>query len=211
MIAFVIAFPSTALEANAEPTGVPPSGEIVFNVFMDGDKVGRDYYKFHYTGDTLVVERSVNLSVSYVYINFLDYEHNSTGYWRNGQLFKLDASTRRSDSIRRVKAERRGQEMTILEGDSPARTTDPVIPTSWWNPATTDASLLLDTQFGRFRNVNVTKVGEEQRRKANKTVEADHYRVSGDIELQLWYGPNQELVGIQFERKGYTFTYERIN
>lgn len=130
---------------------------MVFEVSMEGGEVGQDTFAFDYTGDTLIVERSVRLDVSCVFINFLSYRHRSTGYWRNGQLDKLIARTRQNGERRRVRAVRSGESMAIKVGEDKTRTDERVIQTSWWNPGITESPILLDTQFGTFRTVTVTK------------------------------------------------------
>lgn len=212
LVCLVTIFLLLPLSAEATETldGIPSSGTILFDVFMEGDKVGQDRITFNRNGDTLVVERTVNLSYSFAYVNFLDYTHKSRDYWKHGRLVKVEGRTNNNGEKLTVRARRDGEEMVIIEGEKPGRTPSRVIPTSWWNHGITKGPSLLDTQYGRYRSVSVEKVGEASRRKGSETVTADHYRVSGDLELQLWYGPDEELVGIEFERKGYTFTYERI-
>ncbi len=190
--------------------GVPQSNQIIFEVSMEGDYVGRDTYTFRRSNDQLHVQRRVTLSSSWGPINLFTYRHQSTGIWSDGLLQKLSATTRQNDEKTRVQVDRRDTQLVIKEGEETGPVDGGILPTSWWNPETRSAQRLIDTQYGPIRSVEVVHQGTERVQRAENQVVADRYDVQNDLELSLWYGPDQELVSIQFERKGYTFRYRRV-
>lgn len=210
LIAIAITVPFATVPTHASMPGVPDTQQMIFEVYMEGDEVGRDTYTFTRTGDELVVRRRVSLSSSWGPFNLFTYRHESTGYWQEGQLERLTARTRPNSDEIRVRVDRRDTQFVIREGERPGTVPGSILPTSWWNPSTRSAQTLLDTQHGRPRSVEVVHQGTERVVRADDTVTADRYDVRGDLELSLWYGPDQELVSIQFQRKGYTFRYRRV-
>jgi hypothetical protein len=196
--------------AHASPPGVPDSRQMLFEVYMEGDPVGRDTYTFRMKGDELVAQRRVTLSSSWGPFTLFTYEHESTGTWRDGQLQQLSSRTIYNGDETRVRVDRRDTQLVIREGERPGSTPGGILPTSWWNPSTRSAEILLDTQHGRLRSVEVVHQGTERVALGDETISADRYDLQGDLELSLWYGPDRELVSIQFERKGYTFRYRRV-
>lgn len=205
-VLLVLAMPSTA----STMPGVPESNQIIFEVYMEGDFVGRDTYTFRRTKDELEVHRAVDLSSSWGPINLFTYRHESRGWWKSEQLQRLEATTDYNGETTRVRVDRNDTELVIRKGEGTGTFEGRILPTTWWNPSTRSAKRLLDTQRGRIRSVEIVHRGTERVPHEKSTVTADRYDVRKDLELSLWYGPDRELMSIEFVRKGYTFRYRRV-
>ena len=84
-----------------------------------------------------------------------------------------------------------------------------VMPTSYWNPDTVTKSRLLDTQRGRLIDVDIVPAGSEIVVVEGRPTNTQRYRMTGDLELDLWYETDGEWAKIQFEARGADVVYAR--
>ena len=84
-----------------------------------------------------------------------------------------------------------------------------IVPTSYWNPRTLQGGELLNTQSGEISKVNMIKRGQDALNIAGRQIAAQRYRMYGDLELDLWYAPDNEWVKIAFEIDGTKVEYVR--
>jgi hypothetical protein len=75
------------------------------------------------------------------------------------------------------------------------------MPTSLWNPATVEQAELVDILNGKTRNVTVRPSGVETLQVGGQAVEARRYEMRGEIERDIWYGPDGQLLKFTFAAK----------
>ena len=68
---------------------------------------------------------------------------------------------------------------------------------------------LLDTQKGGLVTVAVAPAGSESLVFDGEPTPARRFKMTGDVNLTLWYGPKNELVRMAFEARGSDIDYER--
>src|SRR3546814_1682778 len=61
-----------------------------------------------------------------------------------------------------------------------------ILPASLWHPDTTKAQALLDTIDGRMKTVDCRDLGEEAVPVAGAETAARHFRLTGEIERDVW-------------------------
>jgi hypothetical protein len=59
--------------------------------------------------------------------------------------------------------------------------------------------------------VKIEKIGTENVRIENRETPATRYIMSGDIQRDLWYGPDRKLLKASFKRKGYDIDFIRVD
>lgn len=186
-----------------------PAGDIAFSVYRDGAPLGRHELRFRREGPDLHVEIEIELEVKLAFLTLFRYSHRNHEVWRDGRLVSLETRTDDDGTPYRVsgRATERGFEVEGSNGRLvlPAS----IVPTSYWNPATLDQSVLLDTQKGGLRQVAVRALGLETLTAGGRGVPARRYRMTGDLELDLWYSPEGEWLRIAFEAKGSEVDYAR--
>jgi hypothetical protein len=80
----------------------------------------------------------------------------------------------------------------------------------WSEDVTTKTSLysVIDAEpYG----VEIRKVGTENVMIENRETPATHYIMSGDVQRDLWYGPDKKLLKTSFKRKGYDIDFIRVD
>jgi hypothetical protein len=74
-----------------------------------------------------------------------------------------------------------------------------VLPSSFWNPRTVEQTELVDIVDGSTQHISIAAGGTEPLEIGGRRVEARHYQMRGDIDRDLWYGLDGQLLKIEFE------------
>jgi hypothetical protein len=198
-------WPGQALAQAAGPdaklwlASVPREGIIDFAVERDGTPIGHHRLTFTRQGADVVVDIDIKLEVSFAFIKVYDYHHRNREVWRDGKLVGFETQTDANGSPFKVRATREGDLIAIkgekYQGPAPGD----LLPTSYWNPKTISASELINTQDGRLAKAKVADLGIETIDAAGTRIDARHYRISGDLDLDLWYDRNGMWVKTSFK------------
>jgi hypothetical protein len=78
-----------------------------------------------------------------------------------------------------------------------------------WNREVIERTLLFDTQRGRLQEVDVTPAGTETITVAGRKIAAQKYRISGDLERELWYDDAGNWLQSRLEHDGAKITLTR--
>jgi hypothetical protein len=78
-----------------------------------------------------------------------------------------------------------------------------------WNHEVIERTLLFDTQRGRLQEVEVTAAGTETIAVAGREVAAHKYRITGDLERELWYDDAGNWLQSRLEHNGANITLTR--
>ncbi len=207
----VIGAVAVALLALAGPLGaaLPIKEDIAFKVFRDGDPLGHHRVGFRREAGDLHVEIDIQLEVKLAFLTVFRYRHSNREVWRDGRLVAINTETDDDGESYWLQG-RATAEGFEVEGSS-GRFVAPadVMPTSYWNAETVTRQRLLDTQRGRLLDVEIEPTGSEIVVVAGRTVDAQRYAMSGDLELDLWYAPDGEWAKIAFEARGAEVVYAR--
>lgn len=199
---------ASSLGAEAAAPDFSPSPALSFRVERGGDPIGTHRISFSQQGDELHVAIDIDLAVSFGPITVFRYTHRNRETWRDGKLVALETETN-DDGTRysvSAKATNEGLEVTSSANGTFTAPAD-IIPTSYWNPATTRQSALLDTQKGRILDVEIEKTGTREARVNGRTVPVTEYRMTGDLKLSLWYSPEMEWLNVIFIARGEEVDY----
>jgi hypothetical protein len=189
-----------AVLALAWPAAAAPR-TLEFDVMRDGAPIGTHRVTVEHDGAETRATIEIDMAVRLAFVTIYRYTHRSTELWRAGKLVSLDART--DDNGTRTQVGARATEAGLtIEGSggsyiAPAAT----VPTSYWNPEKVMRSPLLDTQSGKLIDVSAM------------TLESGpggmRYRLRGDLEADLAYGPGGDWTGLSFAARGARIDYVR--
>ncbi len=188
--ALVLSWPAAA---------APPTLE--FDVLRDGAPIGKHRVTIERDGTETRATIEIDMAVRLAFVTVYRYTHRSTELWREGRLVSLDART--DDNGTRTQVSARATDAGLaIDGsggryDAPAET----VPTSYWNREKVMRSPLLDTQSGKLIDVSAMALAAD----ANGT----RYRLAGDLEADLVYGPGGDWTGLSFAARGARIDYVR--
>jgi len=188
----------------------PLDGEqIAFDILLRGSPVGSHTIDFSQAGDDLQVDVAIEIDVRFAFVTLYRYRHSNREIWRDGRLVSLKTETDDDGTAHQVTAAASEAGLTIDTGKSRVLAPVDCIPTSYWHPDTVDRTELLDTQHGELINVMTKSVGEEAVRTDAGTKVGNRFVMTGDLQLDIWYSPNGELLGLAFDTSGGRIDYRR--
>lgn len=199
----------------ASAFAVPPAGALSFSVYRKKDSpMGSHRMRFTRDGDRLIMEKSIDLEVSLAFVTAYRYRHRNREVWQDGRLVEIETRTNDDgdDYWLRGTASPDGFQVDGSGGSYTAPAD--IIPTSYWNHATTSATQLLDTQRGLIMDVRMEDQGSETLETQAGSVQARHHTINiltnppGKTDrIDLWYDDRDQWVGLAFEAKGQKISY----
>lgn len=190
---------------------LPSTEEIAFKVFRDGEPLGHHRVTFRREAQDLHVEIDIQLEIKLAFITVFRYRHSNREVWRRGRLVAIDTET--DDDGEGFWLRGRASDVGFeIEGSSGSFVAPAdVMPTSYWNPETVTKNRLLDTQRGRLIAVQIASAGSEIVSVGGQLRNTQRYRMTGDLELDLWYATDGEWAKISFEARGAEVVYARAD
>ena len=183
MRCLALVFGGLLLAGSANAVTVPSSGVLAFDVMREGNDIGDHRYTFLENGKALSVqvETDVAVKLPLIGVTVFRFEHESHETWRDGRLSALRSKTNDDGEEHQV-------DLANAQG----------FPASLWNDAILGQTVLLNMVDGRSMKASVVDVGPETVQAKGKAVPAHHYRLSGDLERELWYDASGMLVKVAF-------------
>jgi hypothetical protein len=206
---FGLALAGGLLLAPAVSAQQAPPRELAFTVERDGAPFGTHSVKFSGSAEDLKVDIAIDLKVDFGPLTVFRYTHRNREAWQNGRLTRIETTTDDDGDAFRVIGGALPESFRLQQGEATSPLPKDILPTSYWHRAALDRDTWLDTQSGRLRKVAIQRLGDETIPVAGSLEKAARYRVSGDLELDLWYLPNGEWAGLEFVARGSKIRYRR--
>ncbi len=184
-----------------------PSGTVVYGIHHEkhGD-IGTHKVSFSRSGEDLLVEVEGQAKVKVLFFTVYRMETSRREIWHGGRLVSYRAQTNDDGEDIAVEANTAGDKL-VIEGqkgrvEAPAGT----FPTHPWNHEIVEQSLLMDTKTGNLLKVAISEAGEEAIQVRGAEVKAKKYVISGDMERELWFGPDGAWLKMRYEKDGAKIT-----
>ena len=204
MTAALALAPATALACSHPPERV----EYAIHHETYGE-VGRHVITFSCQGDDLVVETRIEGEVKVLMVPLFKRDGTYREVWRGDRLIEFDSRIVDNGEVYEVSA-RADDGHTVIEGRRGRIEAPPTIVSNHpWNHDVIDRPLLFDAQRGRLQQVQVTPAGTESVTVAGRGIEAQKYRVTGDLERELWYDDAGNWLQSRLEHNGAKITLTR--
>jgi len=197
--------PGGAALACSEP---PERGEYAIHHERFGE-VGRHVIEFSCAGDDLVVETNIEGEVKILIVPLFKRDGTYREVWRDDRLIAFDSHIVDNGEAYEVRARSDG-DRTVINGRRGRIEAPPtIVPNHHWNHAVIGRTLLFDVQRGRLQEVEVTPAGTETITIAGRALEARKYRITGDLERELWYDDAGNWLQARLEHNGARITMTR--
>jgi len=185
------------------------AGEYTFTVLKDGRPVGRHRFAFECQGDRIEIEEATTIEVRLAMIPIYAFEHRAHQIWENGRAVLIDATT--NDN---------GEKLDIAvrpNGEGYIRTVNGRVDTfdestavlAFWNQDTLRHHAFFSVVEDKVLDATFRFVGQEEIVLPGGRLDADHYRMAGDEERDLWFDRAGRVVKVAFRRHGSQLEYVR--
>ena len=182
-------------------SSIPPAGLQEFAIHRDGSPIGSYRATFVVAGERLLVEVDITVEINLAFITVYRFEHKRREVWQNGQLIELETRIDDDGAESHVLAHAGAEG---LEVDGPAgRIVVPrdIVPSGYWNAATVGQTRLLDSEDGVILNIQISGGELETIAAGEREIRARHYRITGDLEKDVWYDEAGVWVGLSFSAR----------
>lgn len=183
--------------ASADPLALY-DGDIVFDVYRNGQPVGRHRTAFEPAADGLRVRSEFDVRITFLGFEAYTFTYASHALWRDDALQRIE-----------VRIDDDGKE-TVISGEATAdgfRVRGPegaefapasILPTNHWNSRQVEQRRLLNTLTGTVDAVTVTHLGTATVETGGGPRRAEHYRYAGGFQAESWYDAAGRWVKLRF-------------
>ncbi len=209
LVSATAAIPLVNTAAQAVP--VPKPGKIGFRLLRDKDVIGSHWLTFTQQDNLLTVAVSIDILVKFGPIPVYRYAHRATERWTGDRFDAIESTTNKDGTKLWMRAERGPQGVKVEGSQTAAYIAPPMaLPTTYWNQAMLQGQVI-NSEDGQLFNVSAQAMAEENVRLADGTrIRAQHWRLAGDLRLDLWYDAEGEWARLLFDKDGTTIVYEKL-
>ncbi len=189
---------------------VPQDKAWRFLVLRHGAVIGEHRFDFSRRDGDFIVEVAIDISVGVLGVTLFRFTHRAEEVWRDGWLQALTSATDDDGRLWRVQSLRSDGALRGTVNDVGFDVSGFVVPASLWHRDTPKTQVLFGTIDGRTKVVNTRLVGEEAVEVAGRPRQTRHFRLTGEIERDVWYDADCGIARVTFPAPdGSLITLER--
>lgn len=197
--------------ADQRATGEMAAGKAwKFRVFLDDEEIGFHHFFLAEAGATRQLKSVADFEYRLLFIPVYQYEHENTEIWNGNCLQSISSQTDANGDSYRVDGRLSNGVFRVATDAGEQVLPECVMSFAYWNPAFIGQSSLLNTQDGKFLDVEfLPPVLEELEVKGEFQPAWRHGLSAGELKMNLWYSDAGEWLGLESEvRGGRTLRYE---
>ena len=183
--------------------GDPPERTLVFDVFLDGRKIG--YHRFEIDGvrGDAAVRSEASFDVKFLFVTAFSYRHSAREDWAGGCLEEIEAHTDSNGKKLNVFGVRTGDSFVVETGEREAELPECVMSFAYWNPGFLEQQRLLNPQTGEYLEVDVEHLGSDTVEIDGRRIPARSVRLTArNMDITLWYSEDAEWLALESVAKG---------
>jgi hypothetical protein len=191
-------------QGQSEPqqlAAVPSAGRFDYEVIREGEKIGTHSVMFRHEGRHLAIATRTDIAVEPLGITLYRFHYEAEEDWVDGRLTRLTSRTDDDGETLTVNLARTGSRIRGTCNGVVLDLPGDLLPISVWHPDFVRQSVILDQYKCVERNVRATDDGIEPIFAGAQAVAARHYAVTGELQRDVWYGPDGQTVQVLFPAK----------
>ncbi|HBC54818.1 MAG TPA: hypothetical protein DCZ06_11195 [Alphaproteobacteria bacterium] len=185
-LAILIALITWTQPANAQPYR---SGEEEYSylIFRNGKELGKQHVAITRKDQTAIATIRIEMAYRLGFIKLYDYRHESREEWHAGNLRSLDSRTTENGETRFLRVVRDQDTLAIDGSAGKYASKKSAFPTTYWQIGLLEHQTLFNTEDGTPVHVTTEKLGDARLMLDGREIRARHFRISGDLNIELWY------------------------
>lgn len=183
-------------ESPAASAGVaaPTTEERVFDITRDGNKIGMQVVDITRDGGETTVKFKTHIEVEIMFVVVHRFDHIATEIWKDGKFVSYKAYTKENSDVNKLTAAAKGDKIALTVNGEEKDVDGNLVFASFWKPDFVGQKTLLHPDTGRELSVEVADLGDDTiTLKDGSSVKAHHYKISGDLERDLWFDGDKLL------------------
>ena len=196
-----------ALTMTALPPAQANNTEVAswdFDVYLNDKRVGKHLFTVAEEDGVKLVQSEANFKYTILFIPAYKYEHNAAERWTDNCLLDLSATTNDNGERIRITGTQTSSGFAVQRGQSPVELPECVMTFAYWNPEFLEQPRLLNPQTGEYVDISVEQAGNDVLEVRGQQVPATRFKLTAndDIDLTLWYSPDDEWLALESVAKG---------
>ena len=182
----------------AAPASAADQERREFTILIDGKSSGTYHMTIRRQDDgSVVMSAEADVRVSYVVYTY-KYSYHGSEVWKDGRLRRLESTSHDGGRRSAVTAMAEGPKLRVRANGRERLIRPDVWTTTYWHlPDESRRNrplALLDADTARDIQGTLRRVGTERLKVAGQTRDCPHYRLTGDVRVDLWYDDEDRLV-----------------
>ncbi len=167
---------------------------IEMTITRDKEQIGTHSIAFVHDGARLHVDTRVEIAVSLAFLTVYRMLKTSRETWEQNRVVAYDATIDDNGTVSTIKARPNGENMVVDGPDGHVTAPLGTMISGYWSDRTVERKLLIDSSDGVLRRVSVGKATSENLVAGDREIATRRYRMTGDLNRDLWYGEDGRLV-----------------
>ena len=208
LFSFIIFF----LPANAHVQHYNNLKKIEFDIYRNGNQIGKHIFTFKRTESKLSVKSKIFFEIKKLGVVLYKYNAEGEEIFEDGVLIKFNSTTKQNKKVKYVNMKLEGDEYKIDGSSYKGKAPKDYILGTWWNHSIVEARAQISAVSGRIIDQNVEFIGREKIKIGDKIYNTLHFnftssdeKLSKDKKLNthVWYDENTlNWVKASFKKKG---------
>jgi hypothetical protein len=178
-----------------------------FNVFVDGKRAGAAHMTIQKAEDgTIGVSCDTDVTVPLLFVTY-KYSYRGHEVWKDGKLVRFESNCNDDGKRYIVSAAAEDKGIRFKVNNQERIVSHNVWLTSYWarpdNKVVNQTVPLVDADSGRDLEAKVTYVGQEEVMVSGQSQALLHYKLTGKVEVDLWYDAADRLTRQEFIEDGH--------
>ena len=195
---FFLVLASLASLAEEAPEAATDRKEWNFKVYLGDKQIGFHKYQLSDYGDQYRLRSEADFEVKFLFVTAYRYHHFNTEYWNGDCLNRIESWTDANGKKFSVTGYQDDDSLNVTTLDSNEAVAAGCVKTfAYWDKSFLDSPVLLNAQTGELQKVEVESLPPEAVSIGGAERVADRYRlIANEVDLELWYGDNDEWLGL---------------
>jgi hypothetical protein len=199
MVAFLAFFAG----AGVPQAAVPANGVLDFAIVRNGKEIGSHVYTFSAAPNGLEVDVRTRINFKFGFVSLHRFNHDSHEFWQSNRLVAMSSSTSEKNIVKgssrhEVNVEKEDGDLNVRADKKAWQAPLSAVPASLWNERLIETKTIIDTVDGEELTIKVELLGDDVILVSGRQLDARYYRISGDLERELWYDHDNVLVRVRF-------------
>jgi hypothetical protein len=187
-----------------------------YSISIDGTRRGSSKAEFRSGNGIVWIQSESEIRINYLVYKY-NYTSSGTEIWKDGRVTALENTADYNGTPFTVKGTSTPRGLQIATNGSTSMVSRDVWDTSYLvlpdRLARVDAAtvVLLDSDKGRLLSGKIQFVGEETLNVAEGQKPCTHYRIGGDVQVDVWFDASRRLVRQDSHERGHKVRFELLS
>jgi len=179
-----------------------------YSIFRDGDRIGTQTITVKNSSETVEVNVETEIALKIAFITLYRFEHRRTETWIGDRLVSIDGRTNDDGKELAIDIAANGHGLTrTVNGRTDDFGPESDIVLFWDRDRAVSGRPRIGIMLDEVYDVSIAPAEPQTIHIDGQTFDAEFYRMTGDLDHDLWYAPDGRLLRMSFRYQGSDIEY----